>query len=329
MIKWIFIFFLTIAIVITMLYVFFIFLPVVEYEQKQSNVEYSGHIQVIVQDIGENSWQRFREGALSAGEEYNIYVEFVTQSLMTDQELQRILESGAYAQVDGIALKPLNMEQTEEIVEEVKAEGVQIVAYESGNKILQDVPIVGSSYFGSGVMAGEMVMEAAGENARVAVLLNGSEMDDRQQQNTMIQGLIDGTNGAANFEITEIITLDSEKFEAENIVQDLLKGDHPPNVIVCMDEKSTPAVAQSLLDNGGVGKVKVIGYGAMPQTLDYIRRGVIYGSVSPDFYETGYKTVELLNSMIQGKQVSDYSNPTLRRVDQSNVERYIMQQDGN
>lgn len=327
MTKWIFLIFIVITAILSVFFIRFILVPLDEYPEEVVDIPYDKHVQVVVKSSGEYFWKQFQEGALAAGKDNNTYVEFVPQTLMTNSELQRLLESGGCAGVDGIALQPLDLPQTNIVVDALKKEGIYLVTYESGAKLLPDVPTVGSNYFNTGTMAGHMAVEAVSSGARAVVLLNQSDTDeDAQQQNTIIQGMIDSTLKIAEFEIVQTIVIDPEKFEAESVIEELIRSKQPPDIIVCFDEKSTPAVAQAILDSGGVGEIKVIGYGAMPQTLDYIKRGVIYGSVFPDAYETGYKTVELLRNMIDEKQVSDYTNPTLHRIDKSNVEEYIMRQ---
>jgi ribose transport system substrate-binding protein len=60
----------------------------------------------------------------------------------------------------------------------------------------------------------------------------------------------------------------------------------------------------------------------MPATLDYIERGVIYGSICPDAYGIGFNTVEQLVAGVSSIPSSDIVNTDLDTIDASNVANY-------
>lgn len=60
----------------------------------------------------------------------------------------------------------------------------------------------------------------------------------------------------------------------------------------------------------------------MPQTLDYINRDVIYGTVYPNSYDIGYNTVKQLTQLFKGKQISDFISTELYTIDAKNVKDY-------
>jgi ribose transport system substrate-binding protein len=122
--------------------------------------------------------------------------------------------------------------------------------------------------------------------------------------------------------LKSIYALKQDTFETEKVASAIIDEMDDVDLIICLDERSTPGVAQVLVDNNKVGDIRIVGYGIMPQTLDYIERGVIYGTVSPNAYEIGYYTVMQLVKQIEGEQISDYKNTELYTITSENVDEY-------
>ena len=121
----------------------------------------------------------------------------------------------------------------------------------------------------------------------------------------------------------QVYPVNVEHFEVEKSTNEILDERPDVDLILCTGETSTPGVAQVLLaDANRVGDICVIGYGAMPQTLDYIERGVIYGSVCPDAYQIGYQSVKQLCRMLDGETVSNSLNTSMYTVTADNLEEF-------
>ena len=133
---------------------------------------------------------------------------------------------------------------------------------------------------------------------------------------------MDALSDAPQIEVTQVYPVDVERFEVEKCTSQILEERPEVDLILCTGETSTPGVAQVLVDANRVGDICVIGYGAMPQTLDYIERGVIYGSVCPDAYQIGYQSVKQLCRMLDGETVSNSSNTGMYTVTKENLEQF-------
>ncbi|HWR22885.1 MAG TPA: substrate-binding domain-containing protein [Feifaniaceae bacterium] len=285
--------------------------------------EYEYHIQIAVRDTDEYFWQLFQKGAQQAGEESSAYIEFVPVLPRDPDSLRVMVEQGVNAKVDALALQAVDVNQTADIVSRALEQNIPVLTYESDTFTIPGVPMVSSNSYTIGMIAGEMAASAVGDNARAIVILgNPGAEAEAQTQNLIIQGIMEGSAKAQGFTIKSTHELQTELFEAEDLRHALFSRAADINVVICMDERSTPAIAQMLVDENRVGDIAVIGYGVMPQTLDYIERGVIYGSVCPDAREIGYYTVKGLADSLNGLQVSDSFNPDVERVDRSNVDWY-------
>ena len=322
MIKWVF---RTLAAILLVLAALFVHLIISGQSAEPAPEQvYDYHIQIAVRDTEEYFWQLFREGAQQAGKELSSYIEFVPVLPSDPDALRLMVEQGVNAKVDALALQAVDVNETADIVSYALNQGIPVLTYESDTFTIPGVPMVSSNSYTTGMIAGEMAAKAVGDNARAIVILgNPGAEAEAQTQNLIIQGIMEGSAKAQGFTIKNTYELKkAELFEAEDLRQTLFSSTADINVILCMDERSTPAIAQMLVDENRVGDIAIIGYGVMPQTLDYIERGVIYGSVCPDAHDIGYYTVKSLVDSLNGFQVSDSFNPDVDRVDRSNIDWY-------
>lgn len=282
------------------------------------------HIQIITQNTDEHFWTLFQEGAQAAATDMNVYVEFVPIAPRNADALVDTVKKAIYSRVDGIAMQPADFEKTKKVTQDAINAGIAIVNYENDKYLISEVPEVGSNSYDVGYTAGAMVQPAVGSaEAKVAVILDeGNSQGDSQYKNMKVQGILDAISIYGKINLEDVYTLDAGMFEAERLTSSIIKKKNI-NVIICTDEKSTPAVAQVLVDSNKVGDIKIIGYGTMSQTLDYIKRGVIYGTVSPDAYGIGYQTVKQVYGSLKGEAVSDSNYTDLFTIDDSNIDKYI------
>lgn len=284
------------------------------------------HLQILIQNTDEYFWTKFKEGARLAAEEMNVYAEFVPVAQKDGESIKDAVERGIYSGIDGIALKPADTLGTKEIAEEARDKNIPLVVYENDSFNITDVPIIGSNSYTIGSMAGTMGAEAIGSGTKAVVIMNEvGEEGDILYRNLSIQGISEAFSLKGNIELEDIYTLKQDMFEAEKVVYSIIAEHKDLDLIICLDEKSTPGVAQVLVDNNLVGDIKLVGYGSTPLTLDYIERGVIYGSVSPNAYKIGYYTVKQLAQKLNGVQISDYKSTELYTIDATNVQAYIEQ----
>jgi len=292
-------------------------------EEKVSIENPKHHIQLIVQNTDEYFWTLFQEGAKAAEEEFGVYVELVTVAQRDTDDLTKAVEMGVNAGVDAIALQAADLERTQTIIEGAKEQGVAMLTYESKNFIIPSTPMVGTNSYSLGCTAGKMAVEASRGQANVAVIINnGGNQGDEQYKNNIVQGIMDSFSVYSTINIKYIYTINADMFEAEKLASSIIEDTNNVNFIICFDERSTPGIAQILVDNNKVGDIKLIGCGVMPQTLDYIKRGVIYGTVCPNAYEIGYSSVKQLAQSLNGEQISDYISTKLYTIDVNNVEQY-------
>lgn len=288
--------------------------------EKVSTMNYKYHIQVIHPDNGEYFWKEFKQGAVNASDDLNVYVEFVSIGTKDAKLYSEAVEKGIMSNVDAIALQAEDKLLTTEAVKKAKEKGIAILTYENDSFFVSEASTVGSNSYDIGYMMGTLATNVLDGRGKASVLVKNWEQNiDDSYKNIKIQGVIDAVASFPNMKIDDVYTLNSGKFEVDILTKSILESNKRPQIIICTDELSTPAVAQVIVDLNMVGKVYIIGYGAMPKTLEYIERGVIVGSICPNAESIGYNTVKQLFDELEDNKVNDYFNTDIFLIDKSNI----------
>lgn len=281
------------------------------------------HYVFITRDNNDPFWTRLKKGAVDAGEKKNIFVEFVDVPYKDPVLIADAVERAILSDVNGIALQPMDVEKSTEALNKAREAGIAVLTYENDVFYIPDFPTVGSNNYEIGYAAGEMAAAASDGKASIAVIANDPGMQDSKQYNNIkMQGLLEAVARYPQMSVEEIYTLNTKMFEVEKLTTSILTEKPEIDLIICSDSENTPGVAQVIIDSGKVGTVGVIGYGTMPQTMEYIEGGVLYGTIAADSYAIGYNAVSQLSDLCDEKQISEFFNTNIYTFTSENLDQY-------
>lgn len=89
--------------------------------------------------------------------------------------------------------------------------------------------------------------------------------------------------------------------KAKTNVEDTLEAHPGVDLMVGLFEYNPPAILKSLKTANQLGKVKVVGFDENDATLQAIKKGTMHGTVVHNPYQIGYKSIEVLHALKQGK----------------------------
>lgn len=281
------------------------------------------HFVIVTQDNNDPFWVRFKNGAAEAGAKNNIFVEFVDVSHKDASLTADAVKRAILSDVDGIALQPFDTEKSIQTIKKAQEAQIPVITFENDVFYIPDISAIGSNGYEIGYAAGEMAISASGGKAKIAVMANDpGKQDSRQYNNIKLQGLLEAISSYPMMSVEKIYTLNTKMFEVEKLTTSILTENPEIDFIICNDGENTPGVAQVVIDSGKVGNVRIIGYGTMPQTMEYIEGGVMYGTIAADSYSIGYNTVMQLSDMCSGKQISEFVNTDIYTFTSKNLDVY-------
>ena len=162
--------------------------------------------------------------------------------------------------------------------------------------------LVGTSNYDAGYEAGKAMIEATGGKAKIGIIRGtiGQETD-----NDRIKGFEDAIKDEPDMEILTTEACNSDMLTGTQKAQDMLKA-YPEMTAIFGSEGTGAVAAGKVLEEQGLsGTITVIGWDDTDECLDFIRTGVVKGTIvqKPDFM--GRKAVELLTRINNGEELTE------------------------
>jgi ribose transport system substrate-binding protein len=283
------------------------------------------HFVLIVQNTDDPFWQSFKKGAFEAAKDFNAAVEFNGPKFTNVAEELQYLDIAIASKVDGIATHVLDEEQFTPVIDKAIGAGVPVVTVEADAKNSKRIAYIGTSNFQLGVEGGKLLTKAVNSRAQVAVVLNSYGNDaGNVMQNLKIAGLMEAikTSGK-DINIKTIQTSQMGILSAGEITNDIINKYPDVNVIFCTSSEDTIGAAQVVVDLNRVGNITIIGYGDLPEILNYVDKGVISGTVVSNPVEMGYQSIKSLVEIKKKNRTSDYVDTGVQGVSKANLAEYL------
>ncbi|MCL5677418.1 MAG: substrate-binding domain-containing protein [Firmicutes bacterium] len=178
--------------------------------------------------------------------------------------------------------------------------GIPVITVDTDAPGSQRLSYVGTDNYGSGLAAGRQVLLATGGKARVGIITGNFHSANEVQR---VQGFRDAIRSSPGVQVVAVESSDISRLVAAEKAGKILT-EHP-DVTVLLGTSSMDALvaAQVVVQRGLQGQVLIVGYDDLPQTLDFIRQGVIYGSVVQNPVAMGQIGVAMLVECREGKAV--------------------------
>jgi len=273
------------------------------------------HFSLIYDSLESLNWPSIKEGVVKASKKYNVVVELKGTKSADIDKTQKYLEMAIASKVDGIATVVTNEIGMSSIINNGVKKGIPIVTIQNDCQSKRS-SFIGFDYTEAGAQLGQMVSEYTKKKKR-AVVLTGKN-DGSVNTRDMVNGIKKSLKGS-RIEV-ENYTYHSV-FDIEQTLKELMSKRKDLNTIVLTNEKDTMIVTKKLLDLYKMN-YKIIGYGRSESILDYIEKGVISGTISPDFEQMGYDAIRALVEIKEESEASSYYKVKVRKIDKQNINDY-------
>ncbi|WP_438023296.1 substrate-binding domain-containing protein [Sorangium sp. So ce233] len=241
-------------------------------------------------------WNNVRDGALAAGRDLRVGVEFRSGMASGPAAQEAFLEEGIRRRVSGIAIAPIDPVALEPSIRRAAEAGIPVVAIDSP-------PIDGSAcslYIGTdnraaGRIAGEAMLRLLPQGGDVAIQAPSAAVANARDR---IEGFREAIAGSA--------------IRADSLSENLFDGDRATELAfemvrskpqltgafgVCSE--NGPGLGQALMALGRSGDMKLIAFDLITATVAMLQEGVIQAAVVQREYDMGYRGVQALHDMVR------------------------------
>ncbi|MBQ8527085.1 MAG: substrate-binding domain-containing protein [Lachnospiraceae bacterium] len=304
--------FIIVLVLCSMLYFRYKIREAVELVDAMEYKNYDRYYVLITDDRKNIFWQSVYEGAFEEAEESGVYVEMFGENLGEEYSKEDLMKIAIHSKVDGIIVEGDESAVMEEQLRRADEAGIPVVTalYDNPEGLRQSY--VGVSSYNLGIEYGDQICEMIKRKPEgrytVLVLLDKEKSDSNQ--NTLISAIRERikTQGMEHRITVETAQVENNStFAAEESIRDIfMQREVLPDVMVCLNERNTTCVYQTVVDYNKVGQIEIIGYYASETILSAIEKEIIYSTISINTEQMGKYCVEALNEYIQNGRVSDY-----------------------
>lgn len=270
--------------------------------------------------VSHEYWIAVEQGVLHGAEEQGVNVNVLGDTKVDVDVMVKYIDTAIASRVDGIITMALSPAAIGPAIDRAVEAGIPVVLVDTDAPDSKRAAYVGTSNYDAGFEAGTAMIEATGGNAKIGIIRGtvGQETD-----NDRIRGFEDAIKDQTGMEILTVEACNSDMLTGTQKAQDMLKA-YPEMTAIFGSEGTGAVAAGKVLEEQGLsGSITVIGFDDTAECLDYIRQGVVWGTIvqKPDFM--GRKAVELLTRINNGEEIEETvidSGVTL--VTDENVESY-------
>src|SRR4051812_26948036 len=275
-----------------------------------------------VVNVPADFWQIARRGTEKAQKELpNYNIEFYIPGEMSAAAQKRILEDLLAKNVAGVAISPVNPDNSTDILNQVASKAA-LITQDADAPNSNRLMYIGTDNVAAGRQAGELMKKALPNGGKAMLFVGTMDAANARERTQGIKEAIAGTK----IEIIDIRTDGGDQAKAKANVEDTLTKYPNIDLLVGLWAYNTPQIYNAVKAAGKDGKLKIVGFDEDQQTLKGIAEGAIDGTVVQQPFEFGYQSMITLAKIIEGDKSVIPANklnivPT-QIVDKSNVKEF-------
>ena len=257
-------------------------------------------IGVVPKAVAHVFWQSVHAGAVAAGREADVDIEWKGPPTETDFSRQiEIVDAMINARVDGIVMAPTEATALVTVVERAAREGIPVSIFDSGINTENYVSFVATNNYDAGVLAARKLAELLDSKGRIIVvkMVPGSASTTQREK---------GFEETLSREFPEIRILAeqycmSDRARALAVSENMLTAHPDVDGLFASAEPGTIGAAKALRSRGLTDKVRMVGFDFSDTIEKDLKDGVVDALVVQDPFNIGYAAVKTIVAKLNGE----------------------------
>jgi ribose transport system substrate-binding protein len=210
--------------------------------------------------------------------------------------------------VDGILYFPADQESSATAVRRLAESDIPVIIINSrADPSVDDLvgTFIGTDYYAQGEVAGQMALDALGDEGGNVVIIEGAGGTEAQKKRT--DGFVSITSANENIVILAQQQADWDPAKAQTVMEDFISqfGDEI-DLVYTQDDGMYQGAAQALKDADMIDKLICISIGANAAGIEAVKNGELYGTASQSPINEGKMGVEYIIKLINGETLPDW-----------------------
>ncbi|MDR1132957.1 MAG: sugar-binding protein [Synergistaceae bacterium] len=277
------------------------------------------HITFVAPLVANPYWDVVEDGAKAAAAEFNVDLDYVGSTSLDMNQWMSYLEMAISNKSDGIVTMALNESTIRPIVDRAAEAGIPITLVDTDAPGTKRAAYAGTDNEAAGKVLAENLVEITGGKAVIGIMTGAL---DQPNLNLRMKGFNDGIAAHPDMKVVVTEADNSDLALCIQKAEAMIKAHPDITVLAGMEGFGVPGLSRVVQENNLVGKVTVVGFDDLADTLQYIKTGVAKGTVVQRQYQMGYLGVKLICDIKDGKTVDSINDTGVVFLDKDSVESY-------
>jgi ribose transport system substrate-binding protein len=242
-------------------------------------------------------WKAAGAGFLHGAEQMKVKAEFVGPDTYDPKAQQLEFEKLLKGKPSGILISPANTELMRPDIDTAIAAGIPVITIDSDAPASKRLLFIGTNNYEAGVMGAKVAAAQLHNKGNVVIFTmpGQANLDDR------LRGYRDVFASYPGLKITRIVDIHGDPRVAFDTTEQII-GQKKEKVdgFVCLEALAGKEVA-NVLDRYHVSGKTVVAMDTDPDTLDWIKKGVIAATIAQKPYTMSYVGLKILDDLYHHK----------------------------
>ncbi len=288
--------------------------------QEEAFAEYPRLYAYIADDPESQLSNKIYKEISSYAVENGCYVEMTGQNLSAVYSKADRINIAISSKVDGIILEGDDSEETAALIEKATESGIPVVTVLSDCVSSSRKSFIGLNNYSLGSEYGEELALIGEEKMKYP--LTALILLDRDDGNydDIVHAAIQESVAGRNIILTSSVVDTSDPFTSEEDVMSILDGlDKIPDVIICLNDRTSESVYQCIVDKNLVGKTTILGYYDSDTILKAIDKGSVYATFTFEGNTVAEQCIDALNEYNDTGNISEYYSSSYVLINKDNL----------
>ena len=298
--------------------------------QEENFNEYPRLYAYIAEDPESQLSNRIYKEISAYAQENGCYVEMTGQNLSTSYSKADRMNIAISSKVDGIIIEGDDSKETLDLIDKATANGIPVVTVLTDCIGSSRKSFVGLNNYSLGTEYG-VELAAIGEEQKkypitALILLDRDDGNADDIIHSAIQESVVGRGIKLTTRVVDVSTPFTSQEDVSNILDSL---DKVPDVIICLNDRTSESAYQCIVDKNLVGQTTILAYFDSETILKAIDKGSVYATFGIKANDVARQCVNALNEYNDSGFVSEYYSSNYVLINRDNITSYNAEDDND